>query len=236
MRYISMHKVDAKSESWTPPTQELIQGMGALIGEMQAEGVFVNGDGLLPSDRRVRLRYAGGERTLTRGPLKGQNELVAAFTMIKVKEIDEAIEWATRLAKAIGDCEIDIGPMTEAWDLGVMPKPANAPVRCALVLKGDAQSESGKRPGAGFTKLHEEMKQAGVLLAAERLAPSARATRVKYAGGKRTVVDGPFAESKEMIGGFVILDVKGRDELLAWDDKFAAVIGDVELDLFPLAD
>ena len=67
-----------------------------------------------------------------------------------------------------------------------------------------------------YMKFNEEMHNAGVLVASEGLNPAARGARVAVAGGKRRVVDGPFAESKELVGGFYIVDVKSLDEAIQW--------------------
>ncbi len=232
MRFISMHKVDALSEAGTPPPKKTIEGMGKLIGEMIAAGIFVNGDGLVPSARRVKLTFKGGKRTITRGPFAGTNEVIAGLTLLKVKSMDEAIDWATRLAQVTGDREIEVGPATEAWDLGLGEKPADAPLRCMLLQKG----EGGPLPA--MKAVTDEMQKAGVLLATERLAPSNNARRIRYATGKRTSVDGPFAEAKELIGGFVMFKVDRIDDLLPWLDRFHAAFHSdtVELDIYPLVD
>src|SRR6186713_3283824 len=125
MRYIVMHKVDAQMEAGAPPDQKIIAGMGALVGEGLKSGVFLDGAGLHRSAQRVRLRFTGGKCTVTRGPLKGENELVASLAMIRAKSMDDAIEHAKRYANAVGDVEIEIGPVVEPWDLGIVPKPAN---------------------------------------------------------------------------------------------------------------
>ena len=78
------------------------------------------------------------------------------------------------------------------------------------------------------------MLEAGVLVASETLQPSARGVRLRYAGGERTWIDGPFAESKELIGGFAIFKCASVAEVAGWADQFAKVIGDVELDICPL--
>ena len=94
-----MHKVTAAMEAGEKPSPELIQGMGQLMGEMRRSGALVDGAGLLPTATRVRLRFADGKRTLQKGPYKGANELVAAMLMLKVRDMDEAIDWATRYAR-----------------------------------------------------------------------------------------------------------------------------------------
>src|SRR5689334_15061371 len=127
MRYLMMHKVDAKMEAGILPGKELIEGMGKLMGSLIQSGALVDGAGLKPSKTRMRLRFSGGERIVTKGPYKGVNELPARIAMIKTTSVEEALDWTTRYATAIGgDVEIELGAVTEGWDLGVMPKPENA--------------------------------------------------------------------------------------------------------------
>ena len=80
------------------------------------------------------------------------------------------------------------------------------------------------------------MRAAGVLLASERLRPSREGMRIKVADKKTTVIDGPFAESKEMIAGFIIMNVPSVAATRPWTSRFADVIGDVEMDVLPLDD
>src|SRR5690606_10373559 len=98
-----------------------------------------------------------------------------------------------------------------------------------ILDKATAATEAGRSPGAAageaFEGLLAEMRERGVLTFCERLLPSAQAQRVRYRGGRRTVVDGPFAESKELIGGFSMLRLDSPDAALAWTDRFAKVIG-----------
>jgi hypothetical protein len=227
-------------EAGERPTPELIKGMGQLIGDMRRNDAFENGDGLLPSATRVRLRFSGGKRQLQRGPYKGANELIAAILMLKVRDMDEAIVWATRYAEAVGARDLEIGPVTEAWDLGIMPKPADPPLRCLVLHKADADSEAGRpRPKPAqdaFAQLSDEMRAAGVLLASERLRPSREGARIKVVKKQTTVIDGPFAESKEMIAGFIIMKAPSVAATHPWTTRFAEVIGDVEMDVFPLDD
>jgi len=73
---------------------------------------------------------------------------------------------------------------------------------------------------AEMAKYHEELQKAGVLLDASGLKPSAKGWRVKYAGSKRTVVDGPFTETKELIAGYTMIQVKSREEAMEWARRF----------------
>ncbi len=88
---------------------------------------------------------------------------------------------------------------------------------------------------AALAALKADMAKAGVLLASEALKPSSLGVRLKFAGPTRTVIDGPFTESKELIAGFVIVEAQSIDEVIAWNTPFAHLIGDVEIDVRPLA-
>jgi hypothetical protein len=89
-----------------------------------------------------------------------------------------------------------------------------------VMVKATKNSEAGVMPGeqllAEMGKFNEELVKAGVMLAGEGLHPSARGARVHFAGGKKTVVDGPFAETKELVAGFWLWQVKSMDEALEW--------------------
>ena len=82
--------------------------------------------------------------------------------------------------------------------------------------KADAEAGFDEKLFAAYMKFNEEMHLAGVLVASEGLNPAARGARVAVSQGKRYVVDGPFAESKELVGGFYIIDVKSLDEAIQW--------------------
>jgi hypothetical protein len=235
MRIISMHKVTPAMEAGELPSQELIQGMGRLMGETRKSGALIDGAGLRPSATRLRLRHSRGEIALEKGPYAGENELVSGIAMLKVRDLDEAIAWASRYARAIGDVELELGPVTEPWDLGMIPKPAEAPLRCLLLHKADAASEAGKPLGkaaaARLAEMMDEMQKAGVLLLAERLRPSRHGVRIQVAGKKASFVDGPFAESKELIAGFVLMNAPSIEAMREWNLRFAEIIGDVEMEV-----
>jgi hypothetical protein len=237
MKFMVMHKVDQKSEAGLRPSPELIAAVGKLIGDAQKEGRFVDGAGLRPSATRVRVTYKDGKRKITKGPYPGENELIAGYALLKVKNMDEALEWAGTFAKLMGDVEMEIGPVTEPWDLGVMPKPeGEVPLRVLSMHKATPESESGKMPSPEFMaemgKLVQEMIDAGVLVSANGLAPSSRGARLRRnpAGGY-TVTDGPFAESKELISGFAILEFASKAEAIEFAKKYGDVVGPEEIDV-----
>jgi hypothetical protein len=93
-------------------------------------------------------------------------------------------------------------------------------MRFMILVKASKDSEAGKMPSEKLLtemgKFNEELAKAGVLLAGEGLHPSSKGARVRFSGGKRTVIDGPFAETKELIAGFWIWQVKSREEAIEW--------------------
>jgi len=89
-----------------------------------------------------------------------------------------------------------------------------------VMVKADKSTEAGVLPSEKLLtemgKYNESLVKAGILLAAEGLQPSAKGARVRFSGSRRTVVDGPFAEAKELIAGFWILQVKSKEEAIEW--------------------
>ena len=160
MRIISIHKADRTSEAGLMPGQELMEGIGPLLEDMQKAGVFRSAEGLRPSSTGVRLSFSRGERRITKGPFSGVNELLAGFILVQVRSIDDAVEWATRFASVVGDVEIDIRPLTEYWDLGVCPKPDGLETtRFMLAFKADPSFESGAPLAPQRAAKLEELKR-----------------------------------------------------------------------------
>src|ERR671924_451538 len=93
-------------------------------------------------------------------------------------------------------------------------------MRFMVIVKADKESEAGKLPSpeifAAMSKYNEELVKAGVMLAGEGLHPSSKGARVRFEGKKRTVIDGPFAETKELIAGFWLWQVKSKEEAIEW--------------------
>src|SRR5687768_13089955 len=138
MRFAIMHKTSAHWESGARPGPELIARVGALLGELATAGALQAGEGLRASSEGVRLRFSGGARTIVKGPFTGGNELPAGFTILRALSIEDAIDWATQQAKALGPellVEIDIRPVTEPWDIGMAPKPPDISTRRYMVLR-----------------------------------------------------------------------------------------------------
>ena len=93
-------------------------------------------------------------------------------------------------------------------------------MRFMIIVKANAESEAGVMPSqellTAMGKYNEELVRAGVMLAGEGLHPSSKGARVRFSGSKRTVIDGPFAETKELIAGFWLFEVKSKEEAIEW--------------------
>lgn len=229
MRFIVMHKVNGTEKADAPPPKTLVDAMGALIGQSMRDGVFQNGAGLTPRFPRVRTRDT-------------KNNLLAGFAMVKVGSQAEAIAIRDRYLKVVGDAELELGRVTEPWEIGVAPKPvAKTPETYLMLHMADAKSEAGTPPTASEQEkmgaLIGELSESGVLLAAEGVQPSRLGKRLTFKNGKRTaVLDGPFTESKELIGGFSILKLPDLDAAVEWAGRYGAILENVEVDVLRLHD
>jgi hypothetical protein len=99
-------------------------------------------------------------------------------------------------------------------------------MRVMIVIKATRDSEAGKMPSeallADMGKFNEELVKSGIMLAGDGLHPSSKAKRVRIADGKKTVIDGPFSETKELIAGFWIWQVRSMDEAVEWVKRIPA--------------
>lgn len=231
MRFMVMHKHDKSTEAGVRPSMEFIQEMGGLVGEFIQNGVFKDGAGLGKTASRTRVTFKKGERHVVDGPFsKGtDNELIHSFFQLTTKNRAEAVEWASKLGRILGDCELEVGKTTEEWDLGLSPEPPNAPHHYLVLQKATPATEKGQAPSAAVSSAIEALKKestaAGVLTSSAVLAPSARGVRVQMdRNNKRHVVDGPFTESKEMIGGFAVLEMPSKEAVVEFAWRYGALM------------
>jgi hypothetical protein len=122
-----------ESEAGVMPPKELFAAMGKFNEEMVKAGVMLAGEGLAPTSKGARIKYADGKTTVTDGPFTESKELVAGFWMIQCKSKEEAVEWMKR-APFGGGCEIEIRQIMEMCDIPADALPA-----------GQAQKEQGLR-------------------------------------------------------------------------------------------
>jgi hypothetical protein len=103
-------------------------------------------------------------------------------------------------------------------------------MRFMMIVKANKDSEAGVMPDEklidAMTKYNEELTKAGVLLDLSGLQPTSKGARIKFSGGKRTVIDGPFAETKELIAGYWLIQVKSKEEAIEWARRVPAPHGE----------
>jgi hypothetical protein len=105
-------------------------------------------------------------------------------------------------------------------------------MRFMIMVRANKDTEAGAMPEekekliAAMATYHEELVKAGVLLDGSGLQPSSKGWRVKYSGGKRTVIDGPFAETKELIAGYTLIQVQSKEEAIEWARRFPNPMGE----------
>lgn len=105
-------------------------------------------------------------------------------------------------------------------------------MRFMIIVKATDDSEAGRFPPnpeplfQAMASYHEELSRAGVLLDGSGLQPSSKGWRVQYEGGKRTIVDGPFTESKELVAGYTLIQTRTREEAIEWSRRFPNPIGE----------
>src|SRR6186713_1980763 len=113
-------------------------------------------------------------------------------------------------------------------------------MRFMMIVKASKDSEAGVMPSeellSAMGKYNEELIKAGVMLDGAGLQPSSKGARIKFSGGKRTIIDGPFAETKELIAGYWIIQVKSREEAMEWAKRVPAPMpgaeGEIEIRQF----
>ena len=116
MRFVMMVKATPDSETGVMPTEAELAEMGRFNEELVKAGVMLAGEGLHPTSKGVRVRFAGGKRTVIDGPFTETKELVAGFWLIQAKSREEAVEWVKRCP--MQDAEIEIRQVFESEDFG----------------------------------------------------------------------------------------------------------------------
>jgi hypothetical protein len=239
VRFMIIHKTNSHWETGAHPSPELVSQVGSLLGELAAAGVLLGAEGLRPTFEGVRLRFSGGKRVVIDGPFEAGNELPAGFTILRTRSIADAVEWASRQAQALGDVEIDIRPVTEPWDIGLGPRPDGDSTRRYMVLrKASAATEADETPSppqrTQLSRLIEEITRTGAHMVTETLRPSARGRRYKNSRNGISVFDGPFIETTEMIGGYVVVRAESLADAGRWAEPYIAAVEAAEVDVLEM--
>ena len=119
MRFMIIVKATRDSEAGALPSEQLLTDMGKFNEDLARAGILLAGDGLQPSSKGARIRFAGKKRTVVDGPFAETKELIAGFWLWRVKSLEEAIEWVKRCPNPFeGESEIEIRQVFEADDFG----------------------------------------------------------------------------------------------------------------------
>ncbi len=244
MRFMMLVKATKDFEAGVLPDEKLLSEMAKWTEELVKAGARPEAGRLQPSSEGVRVRYANGKFMVTDGPFAESKELIAGFCLIQAKSRDEAIEWAKRAPLQEG--EIELRPLYELSDFPVdaaekpdgwrekeeqvrAAPPTRKPgtIRYMGMVKADKDTEAGVLPDekllAAMGAFMEEGVKSGVFLSGEGLQPSSKGARVRFSGSQRVVTDGPFAEAKELVGGYAILQFASKAEAIEWTKRFVQV-------------
>jgi hypothetical protein len=236
MRFIIMHKTNGHWESGAIPSPELITRVGTMLGGLAKAGILLDAEGLRASAEGVRLRFLAGTRTVINGPFEGNNELPAGFSILRTRSLEDAIDWATRVAHILGDVEIDIRPVTEPWDIGMgAPRSDIATRRYMVLRKATSTTEAGGAPSSAqrseLARLIDETTPSGVHLVTETMLPSRRGRRYRNSRDGISVYDGPFIETKELIGGYVVVSAATLEDAGRCAEQYVYAVEADEVDL-----
>jgi hypothetical protein len=244
MRYMLMVKATKDYEAGALPDETTLSEMASYTEELVAAGALLAAERLQPSSAGLRAHYANGKITVTDGPFPETKELIAGFCLIQAQSREAAIAWAKRVPLQAG--EIEVRPLFELTDFPGDPSekpgewreneeqyraapPARTPgtLRYMGLVKADKYTEAGGLPDekalAAMGAFMEEGVKSGVFLSGEGLKPSSTGARIRFSGGQPTVTDGPFPETKELIGGYAILQFTSRAQAIEWTRRFVEV-------------
>lgn len=118
MRFMCISYADKDSEAGVPPSEEMMTRMGAFMEDVTKAGVLLSAEGLHPTSRGAKVKYADGKLTVTDGPFTESKEIVAGWAIVQVDSMDEAIEWSRRFFAVLGEGEGEIRQIFDADDFG----------------------------------------------------------------------------------------------------------------------
>jgi hypothetical protein len=249
MRFMVLVKSSPQSEAGVLPDEKMLAEMGKYNEGLLKRGAMLAGDGMQPSSKGARVRIVNGKARNIDGPFSEAKELVGGYWILQFPSYDEAIATLKRAPFPSG--EIEIRPLYETEDFPVDASeqsggwrdqevaardaaatgkgPARIPgtTRYLGMLKADKHTEAGDEPNpellAEMGALIEEMNKANVMLSGEGLKPSREGKRIVFGGKTPSVIDGPFAETKELVAGFSILQTRTIAESLEWGRRMLEI-------------
>jgi len=255
MRFMMLIKSDAASEAGKLPSADERATMDKYNQELVTSGVLQSAEGLKASSHGARIRFTAGKPTVSEGPFADTRNVIAGYWIVRVPSKQAAVELAKKIPIADGEVElrqifevedfpVDPAEQPDGWrqhetDLrdgrkAAEPAATSSKTRRFIgFVKADARSEAGVMPTEAelstMGAYTEEGMRAGIFLAGDGLQPSAKGALVRFRGGKTTVIDGPFAETKELVAGFGIMRVESKQEAIEWSLRMPIIDGDLEV-------
>jgi hypothetical protein len=256
-----MIKANEATEAGVMPSESDVAAMMKYNEALVNAGALLAGEGLHSSSRGARVKFHRGKPTVTDGPFAEAKDLIAGYWIIQAKSKADALDWAQRIPFEEGgvDAEVEVRPLYELEDfpvgedesgwreqeeayreMGPTVNPVDPRKKQFVVFRmADAETEAESSPAdldelyAAMSAYNEDMIKAGVMLTGEGLKPTSEGFRVKYTNGKRSVVDGPFTEAKELVAGFTHMQVDSKEEAIEWLKRWPVqdANGEVELQL-----
>jgi hypothetical protein len=225
MQFMVIRKADETTEAGVPPSAQGLADMDRFNQQLAADGRLGLALGLRPSSRAVRLKLWPGGESITDGPFAEAKELVAGFTVFEAASKEAAIEqlkrWPQSDVQPTGDAVLELretgcpGGCAE-----VPPATGSEDGRYVILLRADEGTEADRIPPQSMLDTLNAFNAAqaaeGRLLAGDGLKSSARGARILFKGAQASVIDGPFAEAKELIAGFWMIRASSMADAVAW--------------------
>lgn len=219
MRYLLIHAADPDLDvKWDDQARA---ALATWAEDSVRAGVNLAGERLRPSADATTVRVRDGQLLITDGPFAETREEVAGFDLIECASMDEAVHWAGRHP---GAGAIEVRPLTADAAPVTLPSPAGGRARYLMLVCSDPtadpngagriRAETGGPVGAAVEPWVADLDARGVRLYGSELEPPDTARTVRVRDGRTLVTDGPFAETREQIGGFDLLECADLDEAL----------------------
>jgi hypothetical protein len=228
MRYVILRKAGPHGEAGLIPP--LPPAPGIVLHE-SAE--------LQPSASGVRISFSDEGPRQTAGPFTESKQVVAGLSIVEADSQQAAIDWLRDAPVGDADAEFEIRETGCAGGLpGIDPSAAATKPRFLILVKADAATEA-EAPNdpvrlAAMAQRNDEGVKSGMLLAGDGLRSTARSARVRFAGGRTSVMDGPFAEAKELVAGYWLIQADSLDEAIAWVHRYPYAQERPEVEIRPV--
>jgi hypothetical protein len=225
MQFMVMRRADEATEAGRLPAAAVFEDMGRYHEQLEEAGGVSLALGLRPSSRAVRLKLGPGFETVIDGPFAETKELIAGFTVFEAASKEDAIallkRWPASDADATGEVVLELRETgCPGGCAQVPPAAASEGGRYLILLRSSAGTEADRIPPQhmldALNAFNAEQAAQGRLLAGDGLKASSSGARVKLSGGQASVIDGPFAEAKELIAGFWMIRASSMADAIAW--------------------